>query len=828
MPSRDHLAGALRLLRLLAAAGLLAAGLAVLPSSASAAPATPSGMPAEIEVPQPYVGQKVCDPVAKPGVRAFVDMVLRTYPGTSSLGIVRDCGVGGTSEHKEGRAWDWGVNYYDATQRAQANDLLAWLTKPDNRGYSFAMARRLGIMYMIWNKQIWKAYDADKGWQPYSGPSPHTDHVHFSFGWNGAKKVTSFWDGTVAPVDYGPGGAPSSAVVPVPSKENLAVLRAYGDTTLSQGSSGTAVAVMQRGLKISDDGAYGSGTASAVAAFQRSQGVSTPGSFGPRDWLLLFPPPVDPFGSLDAVRVDLQTVHVAGWVIDADTTSPLRVHVYVDGRGFASADANASRPDVAGAYPEFGDDVGFRLNLQLPEGNRQVCVYGINATGSRGVNTLLGCRDVLVLHSPQGAVSVVEQPPGSPATKVTGWAFDPNTHDPATVHVYVNGKAARAGVADQPTSTVSSVSTPRPSAAYDVDVVMPQGRSSVCVWAINASGTPGASKQLGCKDVVVDHMPRAAFDAATVMPGSVRVSGWALDPDSTGAQVVHMYLNGKPVSAIRTGHPRGDVARAYPGLGENLGWVADLTVPAGSHTLCAYALNASGTPGQHVRSGCRTVTVVDSPVGTLDVVRNAPHTTTPGSTTVTGWALDPDTAAPIAVHVYVNGRPTTAVTANGADGRSTGAWPYHGATHGFSADLTLTDGTHRVCAYGINAGGTPGRSALLGCRDVVVRHSPTGQLQAVSAPAPGALRASGWALDPDVAGPVEVHLYLDGKPVRAVKAGLRNPVSLRWWPHHGEDHGFVVDVPASAGTHSLCAYALNAGGTPGGSVRLGCRSVTAS
>ena len=34
--------------------------------------------------------------------------VLRAYPGTRSLGIVRACSAGGRSEHKEGRAWDWG------------------------------------------------------------------------------------------------------------------------------------------------------------------------------------------------------------------------------------------------------------------------------------------------------------------------------------------------------------------------------------------------------------------------------------------------------------------------------------------------------------------------------------------------------------------------------------------------------------------------------------------------------------------------------------------------------------------------------------------------
>ncbi len=74
-----------------------------------------------------------------------------------------------------------------------ANALLGWLLKTDAHGNKHAMARRLGIMYIVWNKQMWRAYKASSGWQPYSGSNPHTDHLHFSFSWAGAKKQPSFW-----------------------------------------------------------------------------------------------------------------------------------------------------------------------------------------------------------------------------------------------------------------------------------------------------------------------------------------------------------------------------------------------------------------------------------------------------------------------------------------------------------------------------------------------------------------------------------------------------------------------------------------------------------
>ena len=183
---------------LLATAAVLAA-LVVPVSSAAAAPATVSPG-RDIEAFSPYQGQTACEPVARPGVVAFRDMVLAAYPGTGDSGIVRACSVGGTSEHKEGRAWDWRVSASDPKHVAQVDDLMEWLLAPDAFGNAGAMARRLGVMYVIWDSRIWKSYQADRGWQPYAGASPHTDHVHLSFSWAGALRETSYWTGNVSPV----------------------------------------------------------------------------------------------------------------------------------------------------------------------------------------------------------------------------------------------------------------------------------------------------------------------------------------------------------------------------------------------------------------------------------------------------------------------------------------------------------------------------------------------------------------------------------------------------------------------------------------------------
>ena len=181
-------------------AGVATATMVVLPGSpAAAAPETPA-FGSAIEALSPYQGQTACDPVARPGVVRFRDLVLAAYPGTGDSGIVRACSVGGTSEHKEGRAWDWRVSATNPTHVAQVADLMQWLLAPDEFGNSAAMARRMGVMYVIWDSRIWKSYQASRGWQPYSGASPHTDHVHLSFSWAGALGETSFWSGRVAPV----------------------------------------------------------------------------------------------------------------------------------------------------------------------------------------------------------------------------------------------------------------------------------------------------------------------------------------------------------------------------------------------------------------------------------------------------------------------------------------------------------------------------------------------------------------------------------------------------------------------------------------------------
>ena len=185
-------------------------GVLTITSTAQAAPLvkTPSRT---IEGYAPYQPQTTCSPTAKPGTVALRSLVLAAYGGTGDYGIIRNCSVGGRSEHKEGRAWDWKVSTTNAAQVRQVNDMLRWLFATDAYGNTHAQARRLGVMYVIWNKRIWNA--SSHTWKAYNGADPHTNHVHFSLGWAGALKRTSYWTGKVSGVV----GAPAAPAAPKPT-----------------------------------------------------------------------------------------------------------------------------------------------------------------------------------------------------------------------------------------------------------------------------------------------------------------------------------------------------------------------------------------------------------------------------------------------------------------------------------------------------------------------------------------------------------------------------------------------------------------------------------
>jgi hypothetical protein len=72
-----------------------------------------------------------------------------------------------------------------------------WLVANDSE-----MARRLGLVQIIWDHHMWRSYIGGNGkpqgeFGAYYGTNPHTDHVHVSFGEAGANAETSFFSDVI-------------------------------------------------------------------------------------------------------------------------------------------------------------------------------------------------------------------------------------------------------------------------------------------------------------------------------------------------------------------------------------------------------------------------------------------------------------------------------------------------------------------------------------------------------------------------------------------------------------------------------------------------------
>ena len=219
--------------------------------------------------------------------------------------------------------------------------------------------------------------------------------------------------------------------------------------------------------------------------------------------------------------------------------------------------------------------------------------------------------------------------------------------------------------------------------------------------------------------LVAANMPLGAVDAVTGAGGVIVVRGWAFDPNVNGASAVQFYVDGSLAGTLNAGERRPDVGAAYPAAGANHGYTAYLTPGAGLHRMCAYAMNDG--PGSSPGIGCATVdagvgapapnvTHGNVPRGNVDAV-----TVASGRARVQGWALDPDTTAPIDVHIYVDGVGVAVTTASRERGDVGAAFPGMGSAHGFDVSFSVSRGSHRVCAYAIDDAHTLANPQI-GCR----------------------------------------------------------------------------------------------------------------
>ena len=164
------------------------------------APATAWAAP--IEDYASYQPQTKCSPRARPGTKVLGHWLVHKYGGGFGP-ISRSCAGDSVSEHKEGRAFDWTL---DATRRADRRRAKAFLERAfrtDARGNTHAWARRMGIMYVIWNDRMYPAWHGFEA-EPYLSSScptrtrcsatlRHRNHMHVSLTRAGGRGDTSWY-----------------------------------------------------------------------------------------------------------------------------------------------------------------------------------------------------------------------------------------------------------------------------------------------------------------------------------------------------------------------------------------------------------------------------------------------------------------------------------------------------------------------------------------------------------------------------------------------------------------------------------------------------------
>ncbi len=288
----------LRLKSLLAVAvcavpAVLALTLAPAAQAATPVPHPPAFAKA-IEPMAAYVGQTSCEPGYRAGTAALGRLLTATYPDTSYQGAYA-CGTDGDqSEHYDGRAIDWMASARNANQHLEANAFIQYLLATDKYGNRFANARRMGVMYIIFNNRMWGAWDGQ--WESYNNcaatPSPsldsscHRNHVHLSLSWSGALGRTSYWSSThkaYPTQDYGVCAASDMnwaadykyiRLTPCPRHQTLVapagsstaktwVVR-YSGAVLFPGQSGQPVRAVQMAFDIPETGRYDATTITKV------------------------------------------------------------------------------------------------------------------------------------------------------------------------------------------------------------------------------------------------------------------------------------------------------------------------------------------------------------------------------------------------------------------------------------------------------------------------------------------------------------------------------------------------------------------------------------
>jgi hypothetical protein len=165
--------------------------------------ATPAVAQAHIEDYASYTPPSKCHEKPRAGTAYLAHWVVRKF-GSSLAGMSRPCKRRATSEHQNGRAFDWSLDARKRSDRELAHEFMDRIFATDAHGNTDAWARRMGVMYLIWNDRMFPAWNGFEP-EPYLSSScktkkkcsptlRHRDHVHVSLSRDGARGLTSWYN----------------------------------------------------------------------------------------------------------------------------------------------------------------------------------------------------------------------------------------------------------------------------------------------------------------------------------------------------------------------------------------------------------------------------------------------------------------------------------------------------------------------------------------------------------------------------------------------------------------------------------------------------------
>jgi hypothetical protein len=178
------------------------------------------------------------------------------------------------------------------------------------------------------------------------------------------------------------------------------------------------------------------------------------------------------------------------------------------------------------------------------------------------------------------------------------------------------------------TGTVSSGSRIRLSAgSISADVAVSRGQFSgslplpagphrVCASSLDPA--VGFRSGFGCGSIEAPGTPFGHLDRLQGSAATVKVRGWALDPQTAGPVQVQIRRNGALVATVRADRHRDDLGAAAHHYGTAHGFDADIIPEPGRNRVCVRILGVGA--GGDASAGCHEIDHAEPAAGGLDAV----------------------------------------------------------------------------------------------------------------------------------------------------------------------------------------------------------------